>query len=258
MSLILFGSKALKEENDNLRVSNENLIERNLELERENAEVDNRIERVRISNIREMDELKNVHEREINRLTDQIADFDASFERKVEAAVAEKKKELKKLTETQERDFKDRVKKLDKEYEDREKKLNKEFTDRMNSNDRKLEQDKISYRKYLRQEHNTRLTELEKENKNLSKENMSLNSEVKAQENTIGILQGQVKVLSGNTETFAKSLDSLSSKLGDGLVKAMPNISADFSTPKNPETHVHIEQPTGKGGGNQGGNKEGK
>ncbi len=118
-----------------------------------------------------------------------------------------------------------------------------------------LENDKVSYRKYLRSEMNSKIETLEKENKSLVIENISLTKEVKQDEREAGLLDGQNKVLAGIVSSLTKNLDTLSTKLGEGLVKALPEITADFKTPTFPENHIHVEPAKISSGG---GNKEQK
>ena len=52
-------------------------------------------------------------------------------------------------------------------------------------------------------------------------------------------------------------LGTLSGTIAEGLVKAVPTITADFETPVFPENHIHVEVPGAAKGGQGGGNKEG-
>lgn len=113
----------------------------------------------------------------------------------------------------------------EKRYTERMAKLEKEYAEKIARCDAKLESDKASYRKYLRQEHNTKLENLEKENRKLSGEIAELRGVNIALGNMNGTLTGQVE------STIS---------LMEGLVKALPTVTAEFTTPEIPSNSVTV------------------
>lgn len=202
---------------------------------------------------------------EIADLNRKIEGFENDFESKLEKAVKDEKKSLtntekalKKDYETKtkrlEADFASKTKKLEADFAAKAKQQTKEHLEKLSKMDTKLENDKASYRKYVRQENNKNIESLEKrivgldaENKRISIENGKLIGE-----NT------SLKSLSNFNAGKTESMGTLANKLTEGLVKAMPTVNADFTTPEVVVQMPKSETPTQKGGNNGGGNNEQK
>jgi chromosome segregation ATPase len=236
--------KRISELKEEVKTLNESLVQ--AREDRDTAEIN--LNRSRTDHRVEIADLENSHQVEVNRLENDLEVSEKSVPIKVAKEVAQEKRDLKVKTEKQDREHADRMKKLEAEHAAKIAKC-----------DRDLETDKASYRKYLRSEVNSKMETLEKDNKRLFEENVKLSSTVKELENVNGRLEAEVESLTESVGSLADNLGTLSTKIAEGLVKAVPTITADFETPVLPENHVHIEAPGAAKGGNQGGgNKEQK
>lgn len=198
----------------------------------------------------ELEDERNSRTIAVNRLENEKEALEKSIPLKVAKEVAAEKKELKARGEKQDREHADRMRKLETEH-----------AAKISKCDRDLEAEKVSYRKYLRSEFNSKVEALEKDNKRLFTENATLAGKNTGLETTVGILESQIESVTEFADSVAADLGTLSGKIAEGLVKSTPTITADFSTPETPENHVHVEVPgTPAKGGNQGGggNKDNK
>ncbi len=150
----------------------------------------------------------------------QIAEMKATMGDKVAKDIAQSKKDLKIRGESQEREHVNRLKALEKEY-----------VEKLARVDRKLEEDKSSYRKYLKQEFNTKIEGLEKTVERLQIANATLQGANTELEKANGILEGNFENISDNLAN---------------VIKALPTVSATVTTP---ESHVHVEPARATGGG---------
>jgi uncharacterized phage infection (PIP) family protein YhgE len=208
-----------------------------LKLELVDAKDENRQDYV--SSRQELDRLESGKKVEINRLENKIFELEQKFKTDLEKAVAQERKSLKFLADKQDREHADRMKKLENEHAAKIAKC-----------DRDLESDKISFRKYLKQEYNTRIETLEKLNTKLQEEVSTLrieNSILTGANESLGSINDS---LTDSVNELSKGVTSLSNKIADGLVKSIPTITGDFSTPESPESHLHVEVPGNKNGGN--------
>jgi transketolase len=146
------------------------------------------------------------HETGTTRLQKKVEVLERDFNFELRKAISKDKESIRKQSIDQDRKYADKVKKLEAEYASKMSKL-----------DTKLEQDKASYRKYLRQENNTKIDTLEKENKRLVVEN--------------AILKGQNEVLNGSQKFFAGKQES-GGEIISQLIKALPTVSAEITTPE--------------------------
>lgn len=198
---MIFGTKAQAEKITNLE-----------------SEIDSLILQLKYSR-----ENRSEHTLEVAELENTIKDMKQTQKDEIARGIAQEKRDLKSTKETQEREHKALVKKLEAEH-----------LEKISRVDRKLEEDKTSFRKYLKTEFNTRLEKLEKENQKLSDENAEVRGINVGLESVNGHLSGQAE----------STLEVLSQ-----FVKALPSVSATITTP---ESHVHVEPARG---GNGGGNK---
>ena len=136
------------------------------------------------------------------------------------------------------------------------KKLEADHAAKIAKCERDLETDKISYRKYLKQEFNTKIESLEKANLKLSEEASVLRAENSALSGSNISLSVVNDSLTDSVAELSKGMVALSTKIGEGLVKALPTVTADFNTPELPENHVHVEVPGAKSQGNNNQDKK--
>lgn len=229
----------LKTEVKNL---NESLVQ--ARQDRDTAEI--ALNRSRTDHRVELANQENERQVEVNRLENETEALEKSVPLRVAKEVAQEKKDLRISKEKQDREHADRMKKLEAEHAAKIAKC-----------DRDLESDKVSYKKYLRTEFNTRIETLEKDNKRLITENVTGNANFCAAEKNIGRLKTQVKAGNEAVSELTKGITTLSSKIAEGLVKSVPTITAYFETPQTPENHVHVEVPGAAKGGQGGGQKDG-
>lgn len=150
-------------------------------------------------------ELAREHEAETTRLQREIDINEENIETEIEDGIIDAKAKLAK-----------KEAELERVYTDKMKKLVADYAEKMARCDKNLEADKISYRKYLRTEHNTEIDGLRKENATLTKENASLQGENTGLHITVGIIEGQLESMTGCV---------------DNVLNALPTISAEFKTP---------------------------
>ncbi len=132
------------------------------------------------------------------------------------------------------KDYKSKTESLEREHANKMKSLEKEYVEKLARVDRKLEEDKTSFKKYFKTEFNGKIENLEKENDRLFKENVTLKAENSAVTGSKDSLQGQIESLTSIMEQ---------------IVNSLPVVSATMTTP---ETHVHVEPAKGgQGGGNK-------
>jgi len=124
---------------------------------------------------------------------------------------------LRKESSSELKNLENQEKNQDKTHTDRMKKLEAEHTAKIVKFDRDLEVDKISYRKYIKQEFNNRVEHLEKEVSRLSAKNNELMAVDSAREFYSGVMEGSVESLS---ETIKQ------------LIVALPVVSATITTPE--------------------------
>lgn len=200
---------------------NTELRERIVVLNERETQVDNDKREVRANHSNEISSLKTSHSIEIVGKNNEIQQLKDNFKTNLVKEVAQEKKNLKVLTD-----------RLEKEYQDKAKRLNSEHAARIAKCDRDLENDKASYRKYFRSEHNSKVEKLETENNRLFKENVTLTAENKALNTSNGITQSQLNSVSDLNESLSETMGTLTSELVKGLAKSMPTITASFSTPE--------------------------
>ena len=155
---------------------------------------------------REIFDLTAAQEVVMTKLEKKVEVLERDFNFELRKAVSKDKESLRKQANEQDRKFADKVKKLEAEYAAKMAKL-----------DTKLESDKASYRKYVRQENNTKLDTLEKENKRLVVENATLTGKNQA-------LEVSQKFFSGKQEAGGEIITQ--------LIKALPTVSAEITTPE--------------------------
>lgn len=97
--------------------------------------------------------------------------------------------------------------------------------------DKKLEDDKASYRKYLKTELNTKIDGLEKEVKKLAAESATATGQLAGANATIEILKGQLGTMSTIT---------------DKILNALPEVSANITTPNFQAPAVKKEENKGE------------
>lgn len=247
---MLFGDESLKREIKDLKADFRLLEERNLELREDQEETENRITRLTLNHAADLRRIrtehevtlanlkssrvineattKSEHQIEIDRLENKIGELEASFVKRVSKEVAAQKKDLKARGERQ-----------DEAHLVRSKRLEADYLEKISRVDRKLEEDKSSYRKYTKQEFNSRIETLEKENKGLVVDNAKLKG---ANE----VMETSRAFFSGKTESMGEALHA--------VVKALPTVSAEITTP---ETVIRMpEAPVQKSGGNNGGGQQ--
>lgn len=193
-----------------------------LRLKDEIATNDNKILEIRTSHRIAMDDLKTEHQVELNTKANEVFTLKETLDARVEKEVSPIKKELKIKGEKQ-----------DAEHATRMKKLESDYALKIAKCDRDLETDKASYRKYLRQEMNSKIEHLEKDNDRLSKENARLIGENMGLTRTSALFEGQLE------------------KLGDvvdSIVDALPSVEVNMSTP---EVTVNLPKAEQKGGNNE-------
>ena len=226
-----------------LKLANENLTQ--AREDRDKAEL--KLLRVRTDHTVDMDDLITGNQITNSRLINENEVLEKSIPLKVAKEVAQEKKDLRIRSE-----------KHDREHVDRMKKLEAEHAAKIAKADRDLETDKVSYRKYLKQEFNTRIETLEKANLKLSEEASTLRAENSSLVGSNESLEVVNESLTDSVSELSKGMVALSGKIADGLVKAVPTITADFETPVLPENHVHVEVPGAAKGGQGGGNQDKK
>jgi len=114
------------------------------------------------------------------------------------------------------KEYEVKTEKLEKEHKDAMKTAKGDLAKNIESSDKKLEEDKTSYRKYLKKEHNTENDRLVTGNKKLFADNAKLDGENK------GLISRATEA-----ETQVKTLTTLVSK----FVEALPKVSAEITTP---------------------------
>lgn len=225
---------SLKEANENLTQAREYRDEMEIILKRERT--DHKVE---------LADQHNCHQVAMNRIQNELEVSEKSVPLRVAKEVAQEKKDLRIAKEKQDREHADRMKKLEAEHAAKIAKC-----------ERDLETDKISYRKYLKQEFNTKIESLEKANLKLSEEASVLRAENSALSGSNISLNIINDSLTDSVSELSKGMVALSAKIGDGLVKALPTVTADFNTPELPENHVHVEVPGAKSQGNNNQDKK--
>jgi chromosome segregation ATPase len=200
----------------NIFVSKGKLESRIEELKREGSYLENRITSLQDDkgNLQiELNRIGTVHNIEVEKLNNHILGMEKTMKDEVAKNTASDKKDLKAKSESQEREHSNKMKSLEKEY-----------LEKLQRIDRKLEEDKTSYRKYLKSEFNSKVETLEKDNKNLLKEN--------------GELKGKVDGLNKAIDLFQGSINPVVS-LAEKIVAALPVVSAEITTPKTIDVNVN-------------------
>jgi chromosome segregation ATPase len=200
----------------NIFVSKGKLEGRIEELKREGSYLENRITSLQDDkgNLQiELNRIGTVHNIEVEKLNNHILGMEKTMKDEVAKNTASDKKDLKAKSESQEREHSNKMKSLEKEY-----------LEKLQRIDRKLEEDKTSYRKYLKSEFNSKVETLEKDNKNLLKEN--------------GELKGKVDGLNKAIDLFQGSINPVVS-LAEKIVAALPVVSAEITTPKTIDVNVN-------------------
>lgn len=263
--MILFGNSAQKAEIKRLKGDNRYLTEENVRLEDKIADADIKVARIRTDNRLNVEELVNENKRilaseraqhgmALDEVEADLEKLEESFDARVEKEVSTQKKDLK----NKEKEITKRSETQDRTYNEKMRKLENEHIARKIKNDKELESDKVSYRKYLRGECGSKVENLEKENKRLVAENAKFSADHTAAEKNIGRLESQNKSLTGIVEELSKNVGNLSGKIVDGLVKSMPTISAEFTTPETPDVNVNLPSTPAAGGNKQGGGEQKK
>lgn len=138
-----------------------------------------------------------------------------------------------------EKEHAERMRKLEKDFANKEANLEAKYLEKMTKCDKKLEDDKASFRRYMKTEHNKYVELLETDNKNLLKENLTLRAERDA-------AIASHKIIEGTLSSVAGSFDK--------LIGALPAVSAEITTP---EVVVQMpKQEVPAKGGNNGGEKK--
>lgn len=261
--MILFGNKVQRLEinrlKEDLREANRDIIT----LEDKIADNDIKVAKIRTDNRLKVDGLlrdhkiqiqnkRTEHEVELNTIQSILEKLEEKFDARVDKEVVTIKK-----------DYNNKTKELDKKSQANDKaqialvkKLEAEYAAKIAKCDRDLESEKVSYRKYLRSEFNANVEKLEKDNTRLTTENAILSDSNKGLERTNGILEEQIESVTEFADTVAGSMSTLSTKIVEGLVKSMPTVSAEITTP---EVNVNLPaQATPQGGNKQGGGGEQK
>ena len=208
--MFIFGEKSLKEKIESLQ-GDLNILERSYQYVKEEiAGVDIKNSRIRLN-----------HLLEISRKDDEIHEIKSTLGSRVEKEVAQTKK-----------DYKIKTDNLEREHSNKMKSLEKEYVEKLARVDRKLEEDKSSFRKYLKTEFNSKVENLEKENAKLVKDN--------------GELLGKVGGLNRAIDLFQGSINPAIS-LAEKVIAALPTVSATITTP---EVNVQVPGAQGQKGGN--------
>ncbi len=149
-------------------------------------------------------------------------DLNNKFNDKVDRAISQTKKSL-------EKEFESKEKNRANEHKNLISKTEREHAEKIAKCDRALEQDKSNYRKYLRTENNKQVDHLTTDNARLVKENAALTGENKALVVSNTTLTKQASEALALVGTQLKN----SFDLAQSAVCAMPDISADFTTPES-------------------------
>lgn len=188
--------------------------------------------------------MENNHTLLMNDLQREYDLLESDFDSKLEKAIKDEKAFLVKAKKNLEKDYESKTKKLEKDYEAKFKQLNKEHVEKLAKMDAKLEADKASYRKYIRQENNKQIETFEKDIKSKDATIVDLrvqlaeaNGKIAGLERTSGILQGQV---SSTATALEKTID------------ALPTVTAEITTPE-----VVVQMPKQEGSANKGGSQGG-
>lgn len=192
------------------------------ELKLELVEVEDGNRQNYINSIDEQNRIEVIKQAEINKLENEIFKLKEQFKSDLEKAITQEKKSLRIQADRDEKEHTARMKKLESEYAAKIAKC-----------DRDLENDKASYRKYLRTEHNNKLESLEKENAKLTSENISLATEVSNLKASKAIMESQNDSLIDLTDGLLETVSEITNKLAEGMSKSMPTVNANFSTPDN-------------------------
>lgn len=266
MGIILFGDKAQKAEIKRLRESNVSLAKENASLEDAALDTATRITRIKTDNRETINEitlrnevevselkrghqitvqdLESGHEISINELENDVEKLEESFTSRVDKEVSSVKKDFR----NKEKDLDRKGDANEKTHTERMKRLEADYAVKIAKCDKELEADKVSYRKYIKSEFNTKVETLEKENARLVKDNITLGVKSEGQTFTIGRLEGQVKTLTSIAEGLSTNVGALSETLAEGLLKGMPTVSANITTP---EVNVNLPATPAQGGGNK-------
>lgn len=176
----------------------------------------NQIEQIKAGHQDSKNSIISSYEQTIAGLKRELSIIQENFEITVEDAVIDKERAIAKKSDLQDKEHDARMNKLEKEYATLVKNLEKEHAAKIAKCDKDLESDKISYRKYLRTEYNTRVDSLEKANKEFVQKVAGLEGENSGLHTTVGILEGQ--------------LDSMTNCVGN-VISALPTVSAQITTP---------------------------
>lgn len=184
--------------------------------------IDNDIvmDRIEGSNRRALEEVQNGYKDEIIDLKREISVLKDNFDIDVDNAKTDVLNKADKVERENERTFNKKIVQLEKEYADKIAKC-----------DRALENDKASYKKYLRSEFNGRLDKAEEKAQKLEVEN--------------GKLLGENKSLIAWNEFCSGKQESQLELIGL-VLKALPTVSANITTP---EVIVNTGMPAAKSNG---------
>lgn len=174
------------------------------------------IDELKLSHRRESSRSFQDHELKISHLQDEIEKIKFNFDVDVENAIVEKENQLIDRESALEAKYRAKEVALEATFAKKEATRNREHIEKLARMDKKLEEDKASYRKWLRQEHNKLVDTLTSENTRLVKDNSKL--------------EGRVHELSSYVEVGMNQTESLS-QMVSAMMGTLPKISANFSTP---------------------------
>lgn len=174
-------------------------------LQEENVDENIRVQKIKTYYKEELNGVEAEFKRQISELNRTIKTYEHDFDVLLNNATVDAENKLA-----------DKFDKQDREYTSRLKKLESEYAEKIAKCDKKLEEDKISYRKYLRQENNTKIDKLEKANFYLIKDAADLRGSNNGLIVSNGALQGQLA-----------SMATIMEK----IISSLPTVTAEITTP---------------------------
>ncbi len=197
--------KRLEEEVESLKGDNQGLERSLVNAKDSRNEAIIELEKVEVAHKLDISRINNCHQVDEERLLLRVVNAENSVKTQVADGLRKGRKDLEHRAEQQDRAHAERMKRLEADYAAKIAKC-----------DRELEADKASYRKYIRQENNTRIEKLEKENAALTKENITANATIASLTRETGMYDGKL---------------NLAIQAFNDIAKALPVITANFTTP---------------------------
>lgn len=191
--------KRLEDENVSLENRITNLRDEKIDREIANGRLDQ-------NNKATIHDLETYYEREIRNISTELNVFKENYDIDLNNAVVDAENKAEKKEQDFEKAFNKRVIELEREH-----------AVKIGKCDKDLELDKISYRKFFREDRNEKMATLESENKKLSLENATLKGENKS-------LEGWNNFCTGKQEQVLETVGL--------IIKALPVVSANITTPE--------------------------